>query len=71
MAAIHATAYPSIKPNLSHKELREIFTPREEEILLLNTKTKISLVVPRLGFMLLLKYYQWLGRPINLPKLTP
>jgi hypothetical protein len=71
MAAIHETAYPRIKPNLSHKELREIFTPREEEISLLNSKTKISLVVPRLGFMLLLKFYQWLGRPINLQKIDP
>jgi TnpA family transposase len=71
MAAIHETAYPRIKPNLSHKELREIFTPQEEEISLLNSKTKTSLVVPRLGFMLLLKCYQWLGRPINLQKIDP
>lgn len=69
MAAIHETAYPRIKPNLSHKELRELFTPKEEEISLLNSKTKISLVVPRLGFMLLLKCYQYLGRPVNLQKI--
>ena len=69
MAAIHETAYPRIKPNLSHKELREIFTPLGEEISLLNSKTKKSLVVPRLGFMLLLKCYQYLGRPINLQKI--
>lgn len=66
MAAIHETAYPRIKPNLSHKELREIFTPQKEEMSLLNLKTKISLLVTRLGFMLLLKCYQYLGRPINL-----
>lgn len=69
MAAIHETAYPRIKPNLTHKELRDIFTPQETEISLLNSKTKISLPVTRLGFMLLLKCYQYLGRPINLKKI--
>ena len=47
MAAIHETAYPRIKPNLSHKELKDIFTPQEAEISLLNSKTKISLIAPR------------------------
>ena len=40
MAAIHETAYPRIKPNLSHKELKEIFTPTEEELILLKLKNK-------------------------------
>ena len=48
MAAIHETAYPRIKPNLSHQELKEIFTPSEEELALLNRKTKKTLPVPRL-----------------------
>jgi hypothetical protein len=40
MAAIHETAYPRIKPHLSHKELQEIFMPSPEELALLDTKTK-------------------------------
>lgn len=68
MAAIHETAYPRIKPNLSHKELKEIFTPTEEELILLDSKTKKTLPAPRLGFMLTLKCYQYLGRPIGVQK---
>jgi hypothetical protein len=66
MAAIHETAYPRVKPNFSQKELKEIFTPTEEELFLLKIKTKRTLPVPRLGFMITLKYYQYLGRPIKI-----
>ena len=69
MAAIHETAYPRIKPSLTHKELNEIFTPKEEELALLNSKTKKTLPVPRLGFMIMLKCYQYLGRPIKVQKI--
>lgn len=65
MAAIHETAYPRIKPNMSHHELKEIFTPSEEELALLNRKTKKTLPAPRLGFIIILKSYQYLGRPIK------
>ena len=68
MAAIHETAYPRIKPHLTHKEFKEIFTPTDDELALLNSKTKLTLPVPRLGFMILLKCYQYLGRPISLQK---
>lgn len=69
MSAIHETAYPRIKPNLSPKELKEVFTPTEEELSLLNSKTKKTLPVTRLGFMLVLKCYQYLGRPIKPQKI--
>ncbi len=72
MPAIHETAYPRIKPNLSPKELKELkelFTPTEEELFLLDSKTKKTLTVTRLGFMLMLKCYQYLGRPVTLPTL--
>lgn len=69
MPAIHETAYPRIKPNLSSKELKEVFTPTEEELFLLDSKTKKTLPVTRLGFMLALKYYQYLGRPIKPQKI--
>lgn len=69
MAAIHETAYPRIKPNLTHKELKEIFTPTNEELILLNSNTKKTLPTPRLGFMATLKCYQYLGRPIAVKKI--
>ncbi len=70
MAAIHETAYPRIKPNLSHKEQKEIFTPTTEELLLLDSKTKKSLPISRLGFMVVLKCYQYLGRLIKVQKIN-
>lgn len=69
MSAIHETAYPRIKPNLSPKELKEVFTPTEKELSLLDSKTKKTLPVTRLGFMLVLKCYQYLGRPIKPQKI--
>ena len=69
MAAIHETAYPRIKPNLTYKELKEIFAPTEEELILLDSRTKKSLPIPRLGFMITLKCYQYLGRPVKLEKI--
>lgn len=70
MAAIHETAYPRIKPQLTHKELKDLFTPTSEELALLNAKTKKTLLAPRLGFMITLKCYQYLGRPIRLNKVN-
>lgn len=65
MAAIHETAYPRIKPIFTQKELVEVFKPNNTELLLLDTKTKKTSNVSRLGFMLFLKYYQYLGRPVK------
>ncbi len=69
MTAIHETAYPRIKPCFSYSELQEIFTPSEEELKLLNSKTKKTSSLTRLGFILTLKCYQYLGRPIQLKKI--
>ncbi|HEV2524261.1 MAG TPA: DUF4158 domain-containing protein, partial [Gammaproteobacteria bacterium] len=69
MAAIHETAYPRIKPNLNHKEFKEIFEPTEEELLFLDSKTKKTLHISRLGFMMILKCYQYLGRPVKVGKI--
>ena len=65
MAAIHETAYPRFKPVFTQKELVEVFKPNSNELLLLDTNTKKTREVSRLGFMLLLKYYQYLGRPVK------
>ena len=71
MTAIHETAYPRLKPNLSQQELNEIFTPTAEELNLLNQKTKRTSYELRLGFMLLLKCYQCLGRSVKFQKIEP
>lgn len=68
MAAIHETAYPRIKPKFSKKELTEIFKPTAEELCLLDANTKKTLPKTRLGFMVLLKCYQYLGHVIALHK---
>lgn len=70
LAAIYETAYPRLKPNLTHQELKEIFAPTPEELAFLDTKTKKTLDAPRLGFMLLLKCYQYLGRPIRIKEIN-
>ena len=64
MAAIHETAYPRIKPNLTYKEIDEIFTPTLDDIDFMRSKTKATRHKAQLGFMLLLKCYQYLGRPM-------
>ena len=69
MAAIHETAYPRLKPSLSPRELLEIFAPTDEEFMLLDSKTKKTLPISRLGFMVTLKCYQYLGRPVSIKKI--
>src|SRR5690606_28152768 len=68
MAAIHETAYPRIKSSFTKKELAEIFKPTAEELNLLDANTKKTLHKTRLGFMLLLKCYQYLGRIVAVSK---
>lgn len=69
MAAIYETAYPRIKPNLTMDEIEEIFKPTEDELQLLISRTKASKLLPRLGMLMLLKSYQYLGRAIKIDKL--
>ena len=65
MAAIHETAYPRFKPYFTSKELEEVFTLSSDEMAFLNCRTKATNAISRLAFALLLKCYQYLGRPIN------
>ncbi len=69
MARIHETAYPLLKAQYSSKEVLEIFTPTEEEIALMETITRPHLPEKQLGFMMLLKGYQCVGRPIKVDQL--
>jgi Domain of unknown function (DUF4158) len=70
MTAIHETAYPRMKPVFSAKALKELFAPTEDEMVLLNNSTRKTGLIPRLGFMVTLKCYQYLGRPVGVIKMS-
>ena len=59
MTAIHETAYPRIRSNVTDKELEQIYTPSEEEFWFANQNTQAP--VQRLGLLVLLKTFQRLG----------
>ena len=64
MTAIERTAYPRFKRNLTAKDLAEVYTPTPAERFLAARSTKGS--VAEVGFLVLLKTYQRLGRFILL-----
>ena len=64
MAAIHETAYPRFKPRLTKHELVELFTLTDDEYQLIQKRTKKNNLVSRLGFAVLLKCFQYLGRSV-------
>lgn len=70
MAAVHETAYPRFKAFFTSKELSEVFTLSSDELVFLNRKTKTQNNVSRLGFAILLKCYQYLGRPIRVSEVN-
>jgi Domain of unknown function (DUF4158) len=59
MTAIHETAYPRLRSNLTDKELRELYTPTPEEMAFVQQVT--SSPVTALGVVVLLKTFQRLG----------
>jgi TnpA family transposase len=68
MTAIHETAYPRIRSNLSDQELSELYTPTPGDMAFVRRVTQSS--VTALGLVLLLKAFQRLGyfpRFDNLP----
>jgi TnpA family transposase len=71
MVAIHETAYPRLKPSFTPKELIEVFLPTDEELLFIKKNTRKSSPAIQLGFLLTLKYYQYIGRPILVRKIQP
>ena len=64
MTAIERTAYPRFKQILSAKDLAEVYTPTPQERLVAHRSTKGR--VAEVGFLVLLKTYQRLGRFILL-----
>jgi len=64
MASLHETAYPRFKPNLTDHELREIYTPTNEEIDF--CKANAQQMAGRLSVLILLKTVQRLGYFVKL-----
>lgn len=59
MTAIHETAYPRIRSNLSDKELQELYTPTSDDLAFIYRSTKSP--VAAFGGLVLLKTFQRLG----------
>ena len=59
MTAIHETAYPRIRSNVTDKELIELYTPTEEQLSFASEKAQAP--VQKLGLLILLKSFQRLG----------
>lgn len=59
MTAIHETAYPRIRSNLSDRELEELYTPTSDDLSFIHRSTKSS--VAAFGGLVLLKTFQRLG----------
>ena len=59
MTAIHETAYPRIRSNLTDKELQELYTPTADDLVFIRDATKSA--VAALGLAVLLEPFQRLG----------
>jgi hypothetical protein len=59
MTAIHETAYPRIRSNLSDHELETLYTPTPDDLVFLHRTTKSTVAV--FGGLVLLKTFQRLG----------
>ena len=68
ITVISRTAYPQFKRYPSNKELHELYTPTEEEIKFVSSRTKSK--TGFLGLMVMLKSFQRLGYFTH-PKLVP
>ena len=59
MTTLHETAYPHLKPDLTERELAELYTPTEAERVLVAGVGKRPL--PRVAALIHLKVFQRLG----------
>lgn len=56
MTAIHETAYPRIRSNLSDQELKKLYAPTPDDLAFIERSTKST--VAAFGGMILLKTFQ-------------
>ncbi len=68
MGSLHETAYPRLRSNITPKELRQYYTPNNDELELIGT---IKKPVLRLGLILNLKLFQRLGYFVPLASAPP
>ena len=59
MTAIHETAYPRIRSNITEKELDELYTPTQEQLEFADRNTRGS--IQKFGLLIILKAFQRLG----------
>src|SRR3546814_13580853 len=69
MTTLHETAYPSLKPDPTPRELAELYTPTKDEQLLAAGIGKRAL--PRMAALIHLKVFQRLGYFISLADVPP
>src|SRR5256885_7399585 len=69
MTTLHETAYPSLKPDPTPRELAELYTPTKDEQLLAAGIGKRAL--PRMAALIHLKVFQRLGYFISLAEVPP
>jgi hypothetical protein len=69
MTAIHETAYPRIRSNLSDHELQELYTPTPSDLAFARRATKST--GTELGLIVLLKTFQRLGYFPSFEELPP
>jgi hypothetical protein len=69
MTAIHETAYPRMRSNLSEKALEELYTPTQDDVAFIEGATKST--VAAFGGMILLKTFQRLGYVLPFDALPP
>jgi uncharacterized protein DUF4158 len=62
MPRLQDTAYPRLKSVLSARDLAAAFTPTGDELALARSSARGS--AAQLGFLVLLKLFQRLGRPV-------
>src|SRR5438128_427091 len=64
MPRLQDTAYPRLKSVMTDRDLAAVYTPTEPELLLARRTAKGP--AAQLGFLILLKLFQRLGRPVPL-----
>jgi len=59
MTAIHETAYPRIRSNITENELNELYTPTQEQLDFADINAREP--IQKLGILILIKTFQRLG----------
>src|ERR1039458_7968818 len=69
MSNIHETAYPRFKPELTQRELDDIYTPSQDELTFARCNART--IPARLSLLILLKTIQRLGYFVRLAEVPP